>query len=381
MVESPGWHALFWLSSLALVWCFVGYPAALKVWARGRRRASAANGLPTQKDVSIIIAARNEGLRIATKIADFGECDVSRVREIIVVCDHCADDTAEQALAAGSALVRIHRHDDGPPGKAGALNAGVALAAGDLVFFTDARQRIAPDAITLLAAWFDDRANGAVSGSLEIEPSLQGTGSALDRYWHLEKQIRWCESEIDSSIGCTGAIYMIRRELFQPLKPDTILDDVVIPMTIATQGFRVRFDPGARAYDPQTLDGAAESVRKIRTLAGNFQMLFRHPQWLLPWGNRLWLQLISHKYLRVLGPLFLLGCFVSSWELRAVPLYSAALGCQAALWSLAMAGLMLPRIRFRLLSIPAGFLFLQLSVVRGFIFWLTSLAKPQGGWK
>jgi len=101
---------------------------------------------------SIIIAARNEGSRIAQKISDLAACDTSRVREIIIVCDHCTDDTAEQALAAGSALVRVHRHDDGPSGKAGALNVGVALATGDLILFPDARQRIAPDAITLLAA-------------------------------------------------------------------------------------------------------------------------------------------------------------------------------------------------------------------------------------
>ena len=372
---------LFWLSTLILVWCFAGYQMALSFWARGRGKASNAGGEPAHPDVSIIIAARDEGERIAGKISDLMACDTHRVREIILVCDHCTDDTAGQALGAGSALVRAHRHDDGPSGKAGALNAGVALALGDLVLFTDARQRIASDAISRLAAWFDDPANGAVSGSLEIEPSLQGAGSALDSYWRLEKQIRRCESDIDSSIGCTGALYMIRRCLFRPLAPDTILDDVVTPMNIAAQGFRVRFDPDAKAYDPQTLDGAAESRRKIRTLAGNFQMLVRHPRWLLPWCNRLWWQLISHKYLRILAPVFLLGCLVASWELRVLPFYRQAFVLQAALWTLAVAGLLLPRVRLRMLNIPAGFLFLQISVVRGFLFWLASLAKPNGGWK
>jgi cellulose synthase/poly-beta-1,6-N-acetylglucosamine synthase-like glycosyltransferase len=255
------------------------------------------------------------------------------------------------------------------------------MAKGELILFTDARQRIAPDAISLLAGWFADPRNGAVSGSLEIEPSLLGAGKALDSYWRFEKKIRWCESEIDSSIGCTGAIYMIRRQLFQPIPHDTLLDDVIIPMNIAMQGFRVRFDPEARAYDPQMLDGPSESRRKTRTLAGNFQMLFRHPQWLLPSVNRLWWQLITHKYLRILAPFFLIVCIISSWQMRVLHFYALALGLQAMFWSVAVVGLFFPRIRWRALSIPAGFTFLQISVVRGFFFWLTSLVKPQGGWK
>lgn len=331
--------------------------------------------------MSVVIAARNEGARIGRKIADLLSCKADCLREVIVVCDHCTDDTAEQAGTSRDTRVRVIRHDDGPSGKPGALNVGVAAASGELILFTDARQRFAPDAIARLVAWFADPRNGAVSGSLEIEPSNVAAGAALDVYWRLEKFIRRRESDIDSAIGCTGAIFMIRRSLFKPLPIDTILDDVVTPMQIAVQGYRVRFDPDAKAYDPQTLDGAAESRRKIRTLAGNFQMLFRHPQWLLPQVNRLWWELISHKYLRILAPLFLIGCFVSSWKLRANPLYSAALGCQVTLWLLAITGLLLPRVRLKFIGIPAGFLFLQISVVRGFIFWLKSLAKPQVGWK
>ncbi len=380
-MESAAWHGLFGLSAAVLVWCFAGYAACLALLARRHRLPHCTAHDHTRREVSVVIAARNEGPRIREKILDLLKGDISSVREILIVCDHCTDDTAEQARGAGSALVRVIPHDDGPSGKAGALNTGVAAATGDLILFNDVRQRLASDAISRLAAWFDDPANGAVSGSLEIETSSQGTGAALDSYWKLEKKIRQCESEIDSSIGCTGAIYMIRRALYRPLAADTILDDVVTPMNIVAQGFRVRFDPAAKAYDPQTLDGAAESRRKIRTLAGNFQMLFRHPGWLLPSVNRAWWQLVSHKYLRVLAPLFLIGCLLSSWVLRALPFYRLALSAQGALWLCALTGLLFPRVRMRLLAIPAGFLFLQISVVRGFIFWLASLAKPRGGWK
>lgn len=375
----------FWAGGVTLVWCFAGYAVMLAILA-GRRRRMQLPQQPervpaTAPDVSVVIAVRNEAARIGQKITAIASCDTSRVREVIIVCDHCTDDTAERALATGWPLVQVLRHDEGPSGKAGALNAGVARATGTLVFFTDVRQRIAPDAISRLARWFDDPANGAVSGSLEIEPSRDGSGTALDTYWRMEKHLRECESVLDSSIGCTGAIYMIRRALYRPLPVDTILDDVVTPMNIVTQGSRVRFDPEARAYDPQTLDGTVESRRKIRTLAGNFQMLVRHPQWLLPSANRLWWQLISHKYLRILAPLFLAGCLIASWRLSSITWYRMVFAGQIVVWLLGVAGLLLPGLRWRVLTVPAGFLFLQISVVRGFIFWLASLAKPQGGWK
>lgn len=374
------WQFTFAFCALALAWAHAGYPLWLR-WHRAKKEDRTAQPALADAGVSVVIAARNEGPRIVQKITGLLSSGSSRLREIIIVCDHCDDDTAQIAAGTGDPRVRVIRHDDGPSGKAGALNAGVAAATADLVFFTDARQRIAPDAIDRLASWFDDPRNGAVSGSLEIEPSVRGAGAALDVYWRLEKFIRSRESDIDSAIGCTGAIYMIRRSLFAPLPFDTILDDVVTPMQIAMQGFRVRFDPHAKAFDPQTLEGAAESRRKIRTLAGNFQMLFRHPRWIFPPASRLWWAVISHKYLRIAAPLFLAGCLVSSWQLRASPLFASALWSQVALWALALAGLALPRLRLRFISIPAGFLFLQISVVRGFFFWLASLAKSHGSWK
>lgn len=380
-MEPLVWHLVFAVSTAALIWCHAGYPLWLWFRSGGGDAAAADFPPPASGEVSVVIAARNEGARVGGKIAGLLAGGAAHIREIIVVCDHCTDDTAAQAAAAGDPRIRVIPHDDGPPGKPGALNEGVAAATGELIFFTDVRQRIAADASARLAAWFSDPANGAVSGSLEIEPANQSAGTGLDLYWRLEKFIRHRESRLDSSIGCTGAIYMIRRALYQPLPADTILDDVVTPMRIVLSGHRVRFDPDAKAFDPQTLDGEAESRRKIRTLAGNFQMLFRHPQWLLPPVNRLWWELISHKYLRIAAPAFLTGCLAASWRLRALPLYAAMWWAQVFLWALAVVGLLLPGLRVRILCIPAGFLFLQVSVVRGFVFWLKSLGRPQTGWK
>src|SRR5208282_5732404 len=113
------------------------------------------------------------------------------------------------------------------------------------------RQQFTPDTIAELVKPFRDPQVGAVSGALVIEAAGSSAGAGVDAYWRLEKALRYAESRRDSCIGCTGAVYAIRRRLFQDLAADTLLDDVVIPMRIAAQGYRVVFEPRALAHDPQ----------------------------------------------------------------------------------------------------------------------------------
>jgi cellulose synthase/poly-beta-1,6-N-acetylglucosamine synthase-like glycosyltransferase len=201
----------------------------------------------------------------------------------------------------------------------------------------------------------------------------------VDAYWRLEKAIRQWESDLDSSVGCTGAVYAIRRSAFNSIPADTILDDVVVPMQIAAQGLRVRFDATALAFDPQTLSGEKETRRKVRTLAGNFQMFSRYPSWLLPWSHRLWWKLALHKYLRLAGPALLLMAMISSLMLVEHVFYRWALIAQIAFYGAALAGWLMPGFKLRVLSLPAGFVFLQVCVVRGLVSWLNMDVK--GGWR
>ena len=111
-------------------------------------------------------------------------------------------------------------------------------------------------------------------------------------YWQYEKFIRANESWSGSTVGATGAIYAIRRALFEPIPEDTILDDVLIPVRIARRGYRVLFEAQARAYDV-TVALRAEFARKTRTIAGTFQ-LFARESWLLnPFRSRLWFEALS----------------------------------------------------------------------------------------
>lgn len=368
---------VFWVSGTVLAYTFVGYSALMAMLARGRtlRRGASA----TQPDVCAVIVAHNEETRIGPRIENLLASDYPPGKlRILVVSDGSTDGTAAHAATIDpervTVLVQPFRI-----GKAAGLNTALAQANGEVIVFTDARQRFATDAIARLVAHFADPEIGAVSGDLEIDPANSAAGTGVSGYWRFEKLLRTAEARFDSCIGCTGAIYAIRRALFTPIPTDTVLDDVLIPMRLATAGYRVIHDPTAHAFDPQPLEPAAESLRKRRTLAGNFQMLFRHPGWLLPWRNRLWWQLISHKYLRLCAPIFLTLLLTTSLALAAHPFYRAALTLQLAFYLAAMLGFVFPALHGRIFALPAGFVFLNLMTLQGLWHYLTGASEV--GWK
>ncbi len=277
-------------------------------------------------------------------------------------------------------LARYHRVVDcvaaKPGGKAAALNLGVAYSRHDILVFADTRQAFAPDTLRELVAAFADPSVGGVTGELLLDgekgdrrlgrrrarradgyegedrraPSDRRTGVAstvaegVGLYWRYEKRLRREESAVGSTLGATGAIYALRRQLWRPLPPDTILDDVLAPMRAVLAGFRVVFNERARAFDRVASDAHAEGRRKRRTLAGNYQLLWLEPTLLLPWRNPVWLQFISHKVGRLVVPYALIAILASSLALaRDSAIYALALGGQGLFYALAAYGAWLDR--------------------------------------
>jgi cellulose synthase/poly-beta-1,6-N-acetylglucosamine synthase-like glycosyltransferase len=218
------------------------------------------------------------------------------------------------------------------PGKARALNAGLAIARGEIVFFTDVRQWLEPGSLRVLVSNFADARVGAVSGELVIREGESSEEASVGLYWKYEKLIRSAQSRIDSVPGATGAIYAMRRELTQVLPDGTLLDDVFLPLCAYFKGYRVTWEPGAKAFDyPASLK--TEFRRKVRTLAGVYQVIGIFPRLLIP-NHRLWLHFVSHKLGRLILPYAFLAVLLSSFALPA-PLNYCALAAQAAFYALA----------------------------------------------
>jgi len=211
---------------------------------------------------------------------------------------------------------------------------------GEIVVLADARQSFEAGALRALVRRFADSRVGAAGGELVLvrDGETTAVGAGVGLYWRFEKSIRSSESRVDSTVGATGAIYAIRRDLFDPIPDDTILDDVLIPMRIVRQGYRVVFEPGALAYDQPASAARDEFVRKVRTIAGNFQ-LFARERWMLsPFANRLWIQTLSHKGLRLLGPLLLILVLLTNLALARRAFYDWTLVAQVLFYLTALFG-------------------------------------------
>jgi cellulose synthase/poly-beta-1,6-N-acetylglucosamine synthase-like glycosyltransferase len=364
----------FWVSLLLLLYAYVGYPALIGAWALLRPRPAVRRViLPT---VTIVVVAHNEAERIGARIDNLRSLDYPKeFLEILIVSDGSTDGTAERARAGEPAGMRVVAFA-ARRGKPAVLNEIVLRSRGDIVVLADARQRFDPGAVRALVALFADPEVGAVSGDLILTDDGRGTavGQGVSAYRRYESFVRLCESRVGSTVGATGAIYAIRRDLFPPLPEDTILDDVLIPMRIARRGYRVLFEPAARAFDHAPASAREEFGRKARTLAGNFQLFFRE-KWLLnPLGNRLWLQTVSHKGLRLVGPVLLLAAFSSSLILIGRPGYRLALLVQVAFYSSALLGGLL-RGRGKvppLFSLPYTFCLVNGAALAGAFRFLTS---------
>jgi biofilm PGA synthesis N-glycosyltransferase PgaC len=259
--------------------------------------------------------------------------------QIILSLDGPTDDTELVArkyeFETARMQVLLLRHHGG---KADALNQAVAQTSGKILVFADARQLLDRAAVRELMSNFEDPTVGAVTGELMLlDESGKESGDAVGLYWRYEKKLRSMESDIHSTLGATGALYAIRRELYTPIPTHTILDDVAIPMNAVLGGKRVVFDRTARAYDYVASSPATEYARKIRTLAGNFQLLKQMPELMAPWRNPVFIQFASHKVGRLLVPYFLGILFTSNFFLKGTA-YGGILALQCIWYFLACTG-------------------------------------------
>jgi cellulose synthase/poly-beta-1,6-N-acetylglucosamine synthase-like glycosyltransferase len=241
--------------------------------------------------------------------------------EVIIVSDGSADATDDIVKTIMSetdrwakGFLRMHSHKPSF-GKPFCINTGIEAATGDIIVFADCRQRFADNAIKELIKDFVDQKVGCVSGELVFEETPGSSiQSEMGAYWRFEKWLRKLESTTGSVPGATGAIYAIRKRLFHPLSIETLLDDVLIPMYVCMQGYRTTFNSNAIAYDMVSRTFDLEKKRKIRTLAGNWQLLILEPALLNPLKNPLWIRFISHKILRLVIPYCMITLlFVAFW--------------------------------------------------------------------
>jgi poly-beta-1,6-N-acetyl-D-glucosamine synthase len=364
----------FWVALALLAYVYIGYP--LLAWLRAFIHAKSFRQVPSEPFVTVIVVAHNEAQRIERRIENLLSLDYPRAKlEVIIASDGSTDGTEVRARWFESAGVRVLAFDD-RRGKAAVLNEVVPSARGEIVVLADARQRFDRGTLRALVADFGDSQVGAVSGELVIRSRANESGSTIAAgasfYWRYEKFIRRNESRVNSTVGATGAVYAIRRELFERIPDDTLLDDVLIPMKIISRGYRVLFEPDARAYDLAAASPRQEFVRKVRTIAGTFQLFAREPWLFNPFRNNVWFETLSHKGLRLLTPVLHAVILIANLGLVSIPAYRWLLAAQVAFYAAAATAHLLGQRRAMvLMRVPYTMCLLVWATVVGFVYFVT----------
>jgi len=369
---------LFWISFIALLYTYVGYPVAM--WIRARLWPRPWSTAAISPSVSIVLAVHNGLAMLPRKIEHLLGLDYPNIKEIIVVSDGSTDGTSEwleNKRDLGLNVIVLREHG----GKAVAINAGMAAATADVLLFVDIRPEIAPGAIQQLVSNFADPTVGCVCGNLALRHAGHDAAASAvgGLYWRYEQWIRKCEALCDSPVGVYGGFYAIRRELATAQPAGTILDDMFQPLSIVRKGYRTVLDPRAFVYDVWPKKASSEFHRKVRTLAGNFQLIQLAP-WTLSLQNRVLFQFVSHKLMRLIAPYLMVFLLLSMLALSASSsLYAEFAATQVLALVLAILGL-----RFRIpflhrIAAPSSALFvLNAAAVVGLYRFLFS---PRPLWK
>lgn len=361
-------HSLFLFSLAVILFTYFGYPLILYVL--NYLSPSHITKIPYFPTVTVLIAAHNEESCIGQRLTNIFQQDYPKhLIEIIVISDGSSDNTASISAGYKDHGVQVLELKN-KGGKAAALNAGVSISKGEIIVFTDSRQVFRNDAITKLTENFSDSQIGCVSGELVfIENSTSLIEAEMGAYWKYEKMVRRLESTTGSVVGATGCIYAILRDLYQPLPVNTILDDVLTPMNIVAQGKRVIFEPLAIAYDAISKDVQHEWRRKVRTLAGNWQLLGLAPWLIVPWSNNIWWRYVSHKLLRLFVPFLLILILLTSFVLTGT-FYLLFTFAQIILYLIVIIGFMFPVTRtIRFVNLCCFFIIMNAAVLVGFWKW------------
>jgi cellulose synthase/poly-beta-1,6-N-acetylglucosamine synthase-like glycosyltransferase len=368
-------EVVFWTSIALLGYVYVAYPMLIAALSMVRRRHPHTSDIsPT---VALLIVANDEAEVIDAKLQNSLLIEYPRQRlRIVVASDGSVDRTNDivSAYAAdGIELLALPQRR----GKMAAINSALSTITADVVVFSDANVFLQPTAVRKLVANLADPEVGAVSGDVILVGDRAALAWSEDLYYRYERWLQKTETAAGSMVSVDGALYALRRSLFVAQPPDTILDDMAIPMAVLRAGHRVVYEPDALAIEQGSQSAWEEFSRKSRVVAGAAQFLlrgraqipFRRPQILFSF--------FSHKVLRWLSPAMATATLVSSIALAPVSNgYLIATIVQAAVLATGLAGCA-PRLRrFPLIGFAHYYWLVQAAASVGFVRGLLGRQPP-----
>ena len=358
---------VFWLAVFLIVYSYFGYPIILMILGTVKRKKI--NKKEITPTVSLLVLAYNEEKVIREKIENSLDLDYPGDKLEIVVASESTDKTNEivrEYTEQGIILYSFKKRE----GKQVMIYRVIPLLKGEIVVLSDASALYKKDALRKLVKDFNDPTIGCVCGELKyLNPQGVSIGETEGLYWRYETFIRKLESKVHSVLGASGSIYAIRKKLYVPISKYRG-DDFEIPIKIAQQGYGVILEPEAVSFEKTSSTTKEEFRRKVRIVAWFWKStLILIKDSLKPFKGLLIFQLISHKLLRWLVPLFLALLFISNIFLTSYLLYRILLLAQIIFYLLSFWGYIEDQRKNklnRIINVPYYFSMVNFAAFLGF---------------
>lgn len=371
------WEIIFFAGCFILVYNYFGYAIIAKILLLLFKPSQQINQNYTPT-VSFIVAAYNEEDFIEQKIRNSLEQDYpAGLIEYIFVTDGSTDKTP--SIVASFSQIKL-LHSPERKGKSAAVNRAVAMAANEILIFSDANTLLNKEAVQQIARHYSDTAVGGVAGEKKVVSTLQTTGELSENeglYWKYESVLKKIDSDFYSVVGAAGELFSVRRALYEPIHSTVILDDFVISLKIAEKGKRIVYEPGAFASEDPSFSISEEQKRKVRIAAGGFQAIVMLGSLFQFWKHpKLFFLYFSHRVLRwTLSPLSLPVVLMANFILVICGshiIYLLVLIAQGIFYGAAALAYFSPGAlqRLKFIKIPYYFVFMNLAVYAGFFRYL-----------
>jgi cellulose synthase/poly-beta-1,6-N-acetylglucosamine synthase-like glycosyltransferase len=301
---------VFWFSFFTLVYSYTFYPFLLFIFSFffGKKIRQDSSYFPT---VGVLVPAHNEEKIIRQKVDNILSLNYPADKlSVWVGSDRSTDSTEDIVRSYEDSRVHLWVAPE-RRGKTGVLNGLAPLITTEILLFTDANTMHHPDCLNAVVRNFADERVGGVAGHIDHSRNSEDEmGESI--YRSFESKQKYLEGILHSTISAFGGFYAIRKERFRPIPANAYSnDDVLIPMNVIRQGYRVVYEPEAVSEEDMTGNIRTEFSRRVRIGAGNFQSFI----WLLDFFNPLkgWPSfcLVSHKFTRWFSPFFILSAGLS----------------------------------------------------------------------